>query len=86
MKIDFKRVEVFTNIAKTECVVTDIREAFADLIYTRGTGIKAHALAMKIYNSDSETEWTEEETKLIKAYSELCTPSYLDAINKLIEK
>lgn len=85
MKLNLKRLEVFTNIAKTRCVVMDIREAFADLIYARGAGIKAHALALKVYNSVENTEYTEEEIEDIKRYITMCTPAIIDAINKQIE-
>lgn len=85
MKLNLKRLEVFTNIAKTRCVVMDIREAFADLIYARGAGIKAHALALKVYNSDENTEYTEEEIEDIKRYLTMCTPAIIDAINKQFE-
>lgn len=82
MILNLKKVEVFTNVAKTQCVVMDIREAFADLIYARGTGIKAHALALKVYNSDEMTDYTDDEVKLIRKYAEMCTPAVIDAIEK----
>ena len=82
MILNLKKVEVFTNVAKTQCVVMDIREAFADLIYARGTGIKAHALALKVYNSDEMTDYTDDEVKLIRKYTEMCTPAVIDAIEK----
>lgn len=85
MILNFKNTEIFTNVAKTRCTVMDIREAFADVIYANGCGIKAHALALKIYNSDEETDFSEEEIKLIKEYSGLCTPAVIDAIHKKIE-
>lgn len=84
MKIKFSNVEVFTSITKTQCVVTDIREAFADLIYNQGNGIKAYALALKIYNSTGDEEWTDEEVKLISMYADVCTPAYMVAIKNLI--
>jgi hypothetical protein len=86
MKIDFERVEVFTGIAKKQCVVENIREQFADLIYNTGIGVAAHALALKIYNSDSETEYTEEECNMILKFSERCSPNVIDAIGKLLEQ
>lgn len=82
MILNLKEIEVFENIAKTKCVVMDIREAFADLIYARGTGIKAHALALKVFNSDKNTEYTDEEIELIKVYIGMCTPAIIDAINR----
>ena len=85
MRLNLKEVEVYENIAKTKCVVMDIREGFADLIYARGAGIKAHALALKVYNSDENTEYTEEEFEDIKRYLTMCTPAIIDAINKQFE-
>lgn len=86
MKIDFRTVEIFTNVAKTQCVVQDIREAFADMIYNQGTGIKSYALALNIYNSNGDDEWTDEEVSMIEAYANMCTPAYMEAIKKLIGK
>ena len=86
MKIDFEKVEVFTGIAKRQCVVENLKEPFADLIYNTGRGVAAHALALKIYNSDSETEYTAEECNLIRQYSEMCSPNVIDAIGKLLDE
>ena len=85
MILNLKQLEVFENIAKTKCVVMDIREAFADLIYARGAGIKAHALALKVFNSDENTEYTDEEIELIKVYIGMCTPAIIDAINRQLK-
>lgn len=86
MKIDFGKVEVFTGIAKRQCVIENIREQFADLIYNMGRGVAAHALALKIYNSDSETEYTQEECNMIRQFSEMCSPNVIDAIGKLLDE
>ena len=59
MKINFEKVEVFTNLAKTQAVVMDIREGLADAIYTQGQGVACHALALKIYNSKGEEEYSD---------------------------
>lgn len=85
MILNLKQLEVFSNIAKTQCCVVDIREVFADLIYSRGSGIKAHALAMKLYNSDENTDYTDNEIDLIRKYSEMCTPAIIDAINRQLK-
>ena len=82
MNLNLKEIEVFENIAKTKCVVMDIREAFADLIYARGAGIKAHALALKVFNSDENTEYTDEEIEQIKVYIGMCPQAIIDAINR----
>ena len=85
MKINFDRVEVFTGIAKKHCVVENIREQFADLVYMTGRGIAAHALAMKIYNGNEETEYNDEECTMIRQFAESCTPSVIDAISGMLD-
>lgn len=82
--INFSRLEVFTDIAKTRCSVIDVRNQIADAIYQTGRGIASHALALKIYNSQDEVEYTEEEFTLIKDFvAQFGSPALIDAINKI---
>ncbi len=85
IKINFERIEIFQDIAHTQCTVVNVKTDFANAIYQRGHGIEAHALALKIYNSKGETEYTDKEVSLIKQYADLCQPAFIDAINKIIE-
>lgn len=82
MILNFEKMEIFTGISKRECVVTDAREVFADLIYNHGNGIRAHAVAMKIFQSEGAVDYTDEEVEVVKRYAELCTPAFIDAIYK----
>lgn len=85
-KINFSQVEIYTGVSKTTCFVQDVREAFADAIYSQGVGIKSHALAFKIFNSKGEEEYDDEEVAIIKAFAhKFCSPSLIDAINKMTE-
>lgn len=85
-KIDFTRVEICTSITGNTCVVEDIREAFADALYKQGMGLKVYALALKIFNSKGEEEYTDEEVGLINHFTEqFCSPSLIDAIKKITE-
>lgn len=87
MKINFEKIELFTDIAKKNSLMFDAREQFADLIYKNATGIKAHALSLKIYHSQGDTEYSDEECMLIRQYSEsLCTPGFIDAINAVLNQ
>ncbi len=63
----------------------NVKKDFANAIYQRGFGIEAHALALKIYNSEGEAEFNEKEIALIKQYADLCQPAFIDAINKILE-
>lgn len=83
--IDFKNIVVYTDIAKREQRTLDARESFANVLYQGGVGIAAHALAMKIYQSDGALEYDDKECALIKQYAESCQPFFIDAINTLLE-
>lgn len=83
-KINFEALELFTDIEKTQSVKQNVKSQLANVIYKRTNGIAMHALALKIYNSKGEEEYTEEECKLIKQVSEQLTPVFIDAINNVI--
>lgn len=86
MKIDFSQVEIYTGVSKKTCIVKDIREDFADALYSQSIGLKSHALALKIFNSNGVEEYNDEEVKIIKQFAEqCCSPSLIDAINKITE-
>lgn len=86
MEIDFSRIELFTDIAHKNCSIVDLRTQFADAIYNLGSGIESHALALKIYNSDGPTRFEEREIQLIERYSKLCSPAFIDAVEKIIHQ
>ncbi len=63
----------------------DVRETFADMIYNNVNGIKAHALALKIYENKGAVEYTDEEVQLIRTVAEqLCVPGFIDGLNEQI--
>jgi hypothetical protein len=86
-KINFNRVEVFTDISHTQCRVVDIREDFANCIYMTGRGLPAHALALKIYNAkDGIVEIDDKDSEIIRSVAESnCSPNVIDAIGKMID-
>lgn len=88
MNINFSRIEVFTDMAHTQCVICDLRTQFADVIYNMGHGIAAHALALKIYNAspDEPTFYDENEVSMIEEYSKFCTPAFIDAIDRILKR
>lgn len=82
-EIDFQYFKIYTTVSRKVAQTVDVRETFADMIYKNVNGIKAHALAMKIYNSEGETEYSEEEVKLIRAVAEQwCVPGFIDGLNE----
>lgn len=87
VRIDFCNLEVYPSIERSRSIKTDVHKFFADTIYQKGSGISALALAMKIYNSGGETEYSLEETELIQKYAnEFGTPMFIDAIDNAIKR
>lgn len=86
MHINFSRIEVPEGIRKNRVRVTDIKEGFANLVYNQGQGVACGALALKIYNSDDNTDYTPQEVELIKRLSSiLATPAMNDGILAAID-
>lgn len=82
-RINFERIEIFEDIEHTRCRVCNVKKDFANAIYQNGLGIESHALALKIYNSSGEAEFSEPEVELIKKYAAQCQPAFYDAIIKI---
>lgn len=83
MKINFKKVVVFTDITKTTTTTKDARSEFANILYTDWNGLIAHSLSLRIYESDGEIEISEKEAEFIKNVAGArCMPSFYDGICK----
>ena len=77
-------MQIYTSLDKKDGVVQSIRKDFANLIYTDGRGIEAHALALKIYNGDAETEYNDQEIAMIRNFSQVCAPCVIDAFERIL--
>lgn len=85
-KLNFKEFHVYTGVSRKNKRTGDVRETFADLLYTSVNGIRSHALALKIYQSEGETEFTDEEVQLIKRTAETqCLPGFIDGLIEQLE-
>lgn len=85
-KINFKEFNVYTGVSKKEKKQGDVREIFADVIYNTANGIRAHSLALKIYQSDGETEFTDEEVKTIVQIADAqCLPGFIDGLKEQLQ-
>lgn len=65
-KINFERFEIYTNVTMQNCITRDIREDFADTIMQNLNRARGYALMMKVFQSNAETEFSDEEIALIK--------------------
>lgn len=85
-KLDFQYFKVYASISHKTSQTMDVREPFADMIYNNVNGIRAHALAMKIYKSDGETEYSDDEVKLIQAVADkMCVPGFIDGLSEQLD-
>lgn len=89
MKINLEHLEVFMTLDKNQCQVVNARKQIANIIYSQGAGLglAGQALAVKMWNGSDETEYTDEEVKIIKELVERTTaPCFIDAVNAAISK
>lgn len=86
-KINFQYFGIPTGIDKASYQIGDARECVANMLYRNMNGIRAHALALKIYGSNGETEYSDEEIHtLIKAANTFGTPAFIDGLNEQLIK
>ena len=87
MKINLEHLEVFMTLDKNRCQVVNARKQIANIIYSQGAGLglAGQALAVKMWNGSDETEYTDDEVKIIKELVERTTaPCFIDAVNTAI--
>lgn len=86
IKLNFKQFSVPTGVSRKNRQTGDARESFADMIYLNVNGIRAKALAMKIFQSEGEAEYSPEEVKLIREVVEkLCAPNFIDGLMEQLD-
>lgn len=85
-RLNFQQIEVPLDITGKRKQTGDARESFANSIYVNMSGIKAHALALKIYRSEGATEYDEGEVALIKeAANRFGLPPFIDGLQAQID-
>lgn len=85
-KINFQQFRIPAGIDRSRYQTGDARESVANMLYLNVNGIRAHALALKIYRSEGETDFTEEEVRTLRevAYT-YATPAFIDGLNEQLE-
>lgn len=85
-KLNFKHFSKYTGISRQKKETGDVREEFADLVYCRVGGIKAHTLAFRIYESQGEEEYSEGEVDIIRRVAEnFCLPGVIDGLYEQLD-
>ncbi len=87
MKVKLEHLEVFMTLDKNRCQVVNARKQIANIIYSQGAGLglAGQALAVKMWNGNDDTEYTDEEVEIIKELVERATaPCFIDAVNVAI--
>lgn len=83
--LNFTELPCYVDIRKQGKMNLDIKFQFANALYTQGNGIAMGALAMKIYNSDGDCEYNEQECKIILDFATHISPLIYDSIKDVIE-
>lgn len=85
-KINFQQFRIPAGIDRSRFNVGDARESVANMLYLNVNGIRAHALAMKIYRSEGETEYTDEEVRTLSEVANAYgTPAFIDGLREALK-
>lgn len=85
-KINFQQFRIPAGIDRLRFNTGDIRESVANMLYLNVNGIRAHALAMKIYRSEGETEYTDEEVRTLSEVANAYgTPAFIDGLREALK-
>lgn len=83
-QIDFSKFPLIQGLGG-EVKEMDIKNYFADAMYTKGVGIYCHALALKIYHSTGIVELDTGEIRTLMGFAEqMCSPNFIDSLNKIL--
>ena len=85
-KINFKEFQIQENLFSDTKTLVDLREGFSNVLYKNSQGIKGLDLALKIYKSDGEIEFNDDELQIIKNISEICIAPITKAIQDIFNE
>ena len=85
-KINFKEFQIQENLFSDTKTSVDLREGFSNVVYKNSQGIKGLDLALKIYKSDGEIEFNDDELQIIKNISEICIAPITKAIQDIFNE
>ena len=85
-KINFKEFQIQENLFSDTKTIVDLREGFSNVVYKNSQGIKGLDLALKIYKSNGEIEFNDDELQIIKNISEICVAPITKAIQDIFNE
>lgn len=85
MKINFEKMPCYVDIRKAAKMELNVKFELANQLYINGRGVACGALALKIYNSNGEEEYSKEECNIIKEFSQNFSPIFYDSVEELID-
>ena len=85
-KINLKEFQIQENLFSDAKTLVDLREGFSNVVYKNSQGIKGLDLALKIYKSDGEIEFNDDELQIIKNISEICIAPITKAIQDIFNE
>lgn len=88
MKINFEKFPCYINIAKKGKIMINVKNDLSNSLYINGGGIEMGALALKIYNSTGEEEYTEKECNILLNFvknSNTFSPIFIDSFKDLVK-
>ena len=85
-KINFKEFQIQENLFSDTKTSVDLREGFSNVVYKNSQGIKGLDLALKIYKSNGEIEFNDDELQIIKNISEICVAPITKAIQDIFNE
>lgn len=86
IRINFKEFKIPLGIAAKKWETRDVREEIADAVYTKMSGIRAHTLAHKIYDSNGVMELSDEDLKAVRViFEQFAIGTYIDGLNAQLD-
>ena len=86
MKIDFSRIPCYVDIRKEGKQEMDVKYDLSNQMYINGHGVAVGALALKIYNSQGEEDYSEQECQILLAFLREggYPPIFIDSVEELV--
>lgn len=87
MLINFEKMPCFTDVTKTSKQELDVKFQLANTLYSKGGGVAIGALALKIYNSKGEQEYSKEEcTLLLNFVKTIFSPLFIESLEDILKE